>query len=67
MNKFYIYDCLGLVCGNHSGYTSMKGALIGLSKIKDKMYVRLDVIRESDVKYKNCTTVWSINQGLSFS
>lgn len=44
--RYFIYDCLGLICGNHKGYDTYKGANIAVSKIKMKLWERFDLIKK---------------------
>ena len=45
-HRYFIYDCLGLICGNHKGYSSFKGANIATGKIKMKLWDRFELIKE---------------------
>ena len=38
MDKFYILDCCGNLCGNKKGYSTMRGAHIQANSRKSKVY-----------------------------
>ena len=44
--RYFILDCLGLICGNYKGYSTFKGANIATGKIKNKLWNRFDLIKE---------------------
>ncbi len=60
--RFYIFDCLGIVVGNVHGYATMRGANIGLSKIKKKLWKRFyDCEKSGKLKYR-ANMVYCIGQ-----
>jgi len=60
--RFYIFDCLGIVVGNQKGYSTIKGANIGLSKIKRQLWRRFyDCEKAGKLKYKS-NTVYCIGK-----
>lgn len=44
-HKYFIFDCQNNIVGNHKGYPTMRGANIGLSKIKFKLWARYDELK----------------------
>ena len=58
-HRYFIRDCIGNVAGNHKGYNSMRGANIGLSRIKYKLWDRFDQLKANGTIQDNL--VYSID------
>ena len=60
MYSLYIFDCFGKVVGNQNGYTTMRGANIALSKVRQELWARFDDALERGLIPQNKTLVYRV-------
>ena len=67
--RFFIFDCLGLIVGNHKGYATHKGAIIALRmhgmRLEKILWARFDDILKAGHKPEKPGIIWSIRPMLT--